>query len=274
MSAFAPVPSLEALMAAVDSVKAGADAYVTNLFLDPAKAREWIARGDLACLGTGGCALFLRKDRWFRHLHFCAADEAALAGSLGHLEGEGLLTLDLLGRADRVEEMSRWFQAAGFRTYSRLTRLARIQAKGAPPPPAPPAETEPAVAADVDALLRNLEASFDPLKEHLPSREDLDLAVAAGRVRVVRGGAGIAGFLYSDTLGASSTLRYWLVGPGHRDQGIGARLIRDYFHRSPAVTRFLLWVLDSNADAIAKYGHYGYAPDGLVDRVMIREVQP
>ncbi|NTV75013.1 MAG: GNAT family N-acetyltransferase, partial [Holophaga sp.] len=68
------------------------------------------------------------------------------------------------------------------------------------------------------------------------------------------------------------TLRYWLVDPGHRDRGIGARLIRDYFHRNPAVTRYLLWVLDSNADAIAKYGHYGYAPDGLVDQVMIREV--
>ncbi|NTV73800.1 MAG: hypothetical protein HGA66_06295, partial [Holophaga sp.] len=44
MSAFARVPGLEALMAAVNSVKTGAGAYVTNLYLDPAKAREWLAR--------------------------------------------------------------------------------------------------------------------------------------------------------------------------------------------------------------------------------------
>lgn len=267
----APVPDLAAFTAIVDAVKARAGAYITNLYAPPPKLQDWIARRELNCLETAGCALFFRKDRWFRHLYFCAADPSALTLALGRLEGAGTLTLDLLGHAAQVEELSVRFEPAGFRNFARLTRLARIASPGGP---APEGAVELATAADVAAILGKLEACFDPLKEQLPSREELAGAVAVGRILLLRDGPGLAGLLYFAEQGATSTLRYWLVDPGHRDRGIGATLIRDYFGRNPAARRYLLWVLDANADALSKYGHYGYAPDGLVDQVMLREPNP
>ena len=38
-----------------------------------------------------------------------------------------------------------------------------------------------------------------------------------------------------------------------------------------AVRRFILWVIADNANAIKKYQHYGYTPDGLVDCVLANE---
>lgn len=268
MNAFAKVHRLADVMASVDAVRARAGGYVTNLFADPAKVEGWLARGDLAGLEVAGCVLFLRRDRWFHHLHFCAAGPGALGAALERLPGDAVLSLDLLGSPAQVEALRAVFAPSGFKDYARLTRLALI---GGQPGPPPREAVERAAASDVDAILGLLEASFDPLKEQLPSREELEGAVAARRILLVRGGGDLAGLLHFSAQGATATLRYWLVAPGHRDRGIGATLIRAYFHEDPAVRRHLLWVLEDNADALSKYGHYGYAPDGLVDQVMLRE---
>jgi hypothetical protein len=38
------------------------------------------------------------------------------------------------------------------------------------------------------------------------------------------------------------------------------------------VKLFNLWVLSDNKNAMARYRNYGYAPDGLIDQVMIRRL--
>jgi hypothetical protein len=50
---------------------------------------------------------------------------------------------------------------------------------------------------------------------------------------------------------------------------LGGALIHHYFALHGAVRRFILWVMADNENAIAKYRHYRYVPDGLVDHVMV-----
>ena len=47
-------------------------------------------------------------------------------------------------------------------------------------------------------------------------------------------------------------------------------LIRAMFRACSATRQTLLWVVESNDNAIAKYEHYGFRRDGLVDHIMIR----
>jgi len=78
----------------------------------------------------------------------------------------------------------------------------------------------------------------------------------------------LAGLLFFETQGMTSTLRYWLVAEGFRDRHVGAALMRRYLTTQSAVRRFLLWVIAINDNAVQKYRRYGFAPDGLVDQVL------
>ncbi len=49
-------------------------------------------------------------------------------------------------------------------------------------------------------------------------------------------------------------------------------LMRHYLESHGGVRRFTLWVAAVNQNAIEKYRHYGYAPDGLVDQVLVNEM--
>jgi GNAT superfamily N-acetyltransferase len=82
----------------------------------------------------------------------------------------------------------------------------------------------------------------------------------------------LAALLFFETQGFSSTLRYWAVAEAYRARRLGAALMRQYFSDQSQVRRFLLWVEANNQNAIEKYQHYGYAPDGLLDLVFINDL--
>ena len=82
----------------------------------------------------------------------------------------------------------------------------------------------------------------------------------------------IAGLLFFETQGFTSTLRFWAVATEYRDLKFGSALMREYFTTQNAVKRFVLWVAADNLNAVQKYGHYGYKPDGLVDYVLANQM--
>jgi len=64
------------------------------------------------------------------------------------------------------------------------------------------------------------------------------------------------------------------VAEQFRAFGLGSVLMRHYFSGQQAVRRFMLWVTAANENALQKYQHYGYAPDGLVDYVLANSLIP
>jgi len=82
----------------------------------------------------------------------------------------------------------------------------------------------------------------------------------------------LAGLLLFERRGVTSTVRHWLVDAAVRHRGVGGALMRRYFEGQRGVRRFLLWVAFDNEDAIRKYRHYGYAPDGLIDIVLVNDM--
>ena len=261
---------------AVSRAKADASGYCSNFFPAPRKLQDWITHGEIFSDQRDGAALFLRKDRDFWHLYFCAANPASLQRAVTALPMLRIepVVVDLVGEeATALADRAGLFEAAGFRLYNRLFRMARTV-----PPATPPAAVAPdtrvtiARQADAQPILDLLLRSFDCRAEQIPMSYEIEAAVEAGQILVARLDGALAGLLFFETQGLTSTLRYWLIAPEFRTQRFGSGLMQRYFTGHPAVRRFLLWVIAANANAIGKYEHYGFAPDGLVDHVLANEM--
>jgi hypothetical protein len=259
---------------AVNRARADASGYCSNFFHSTLKLQGWISHGELFCDQIDGAALFLRRDRDFWHLYFCAANPMSLQQAVIALPMLGIepVVLDLVGQEPALASLTGLFEAAGFRLYNRLFRMARTV-----PPATPPAAIAPdprvtiARQADCQPILDLLLQSFDCRAEQIPMLYEIEAAVASGQILVARNEDALAGLLFFETQGLTSTLRYWLIAPKFRTQRFGSGLMRRYFARHPAVRRFLLWVVASNTNAIGKYEHYGFASEGLVDYVLANE---
>jgi hypothetical protein len=265
-----PVETSEDVYRILQTVKQHARGFVTNFFPSRPKLESWIGRRELSVTTAEAGALFLRRDADFLHLYFFAADLESLRVSLGTLlvSEPGTIVADILGREDEAGPMAGALAANGFSCYTRLIRLARVSA-GCPPEPVQPG-VEYALARDAEAITRMLHTSFDRYAEQLPVLEEIRKAVAAQQILVVRNAGGIAGLLFFEVEGFTSVLRYWLVDTSFRNQKVGSRLIRSYFAACAPARRFILWVLADNQNAIVRYQGYGYRPDRLTDRVLIR----
>jgi hypothetical protein len=176
---------------------------------------------------------------------------------------------DLIGNEAGLEILTDVLKQSGFRHYSRLMRLART---AQPEAMLKQNQVDLAEAADAPEIMELLEAAFDPYADQLPMRYEIDLAIANRQIFTIKHDGGLAALLFFETQGLSSSIRYWAVAEEFRANGYGSALIRHYFLAHNTVRRFILWVTAKNENAVQKYQHYGYAPDGLVDEVLVNEI--
>jgi GNAT superfamily N-acetyltransferase len=252
---------------AIQQAKAGATAFCTNYFPVESKLQEWITHGELFAERLSGAAFFLRKDRDFHRFYFCAANEAVLEERMAAFDPlkTGRIMTDLVGNESALSHLLPLFERQGFRCYARLLRLARIgRPEGSPPSPS----AVFAESADAAAVLRLIENSFDRYGEQLPAPYEIQSAIVHRQVLVVRFDGDLAGLLFFETQGLASTVRFWAVAEPYRARRVGSALMQHYFQIHGTVRRFTLWVNSSNENAIARYRHYGYRPDGLMDQVL------
>jgi ribosomal protein S18 acetylase RimI-like enzyme len=264
-------------LAALRDAKAGATDFRTNFFPSEAKLQGWIDHSELFSDVHEGATFFLRKDRDFWHLYFCAASPDALqsqAAKLSILMAEPVVT-DVVGNQPALEELLARLESVGLRRYARLQRMARAQLRE--PSPSPATGDSPVVCADkadCSAILALIESAFDRCAEQLPQLYEIESAVDHRQVLVAKRDQAVAGLLFFETQGLASSIRFWAVARQFHSLGIGSLLMRHYFGTQSAVRRFTLWVNTVNENAITKYGHYGYAPDGLVDHVLANHIIP
>ena len=122
-----PAGSSDAVFDAVQRVKAGASAFCTNFFPVQRKLQEWIDHGELLMEIRGHAAFFLRSDREYWRLYFCAADTAALGQEIALLPDSNSrrLVTDVVGIEAATCGLIEVLSSGGFRPYSRLQRMAR-----------------------------------------------------------------------------------------------------------------------------------------------------
>src|SRR5260221_13985458 len=96
-----PVNTVEQVFASIQRAKAGAPAFRTNFFPVHAKLQDWIDHDELLTEAPEGAALFLKRDRDFWRLYFCAGTLASLRQELETLAAPRTdrVGLDLIGNA-------------------------------------------------------------------------------------------------------------------------------------------------------------------------------
>jgi ribosomal protein S18 acetylase RimI-like enzyme len=268
------VTAINDVLNAIQQVKAGAPAFCTNFFPAQRKLQEWVEHGELLCEVRGEAAFFLRKDRDFWHFYFCARDTAALRREIGLVMDlkKSRLTADLVGNEEAVREASEALTSAGFRPYARLQRMAQAGGKIEAAVGADDAAVTWAEPGDAPAALELLESAFDRFADQLPFLREIEAAIAARQILAVKAEGRLAALLYFETQGFASVVRYWAVAAEFRARRLGAALMRRYLEAHSAVRRFTLWVVSENRNAIDKYRHYGYEPDGLIDHVLVNQL--
>ncbi len=269
-----PAQDIGGVLGAIQQVKAGAPAFCTNFFPVQRKLQEWVEHGELLVEIRGEAAFFLRQDRDFWHFYFCARDAASLGREIAALTDlkSRRLSTDLVGSEEALREVIGALASTGFRPYTRLQRMARAGGPMAPSASTDEASVGWAEMGDGPAVLGLLEAGFDRFADQLPLLREIDAAIAARQILAVKIEGTLAAVLFFETQGFTSVVRYWAVAAQFRERRLGAVLMRRYLESHSAVRRFTLWVVADNRNAIEKYGHYGYAPDGLVDHVLVNEL--
>jgi GNAT superfamily N-acetyltransferase len=263
-----PVDTFAQVMAAFRAARQGARDFQANLFPSPEKIETWIRRRSLLHEDIGGTHLFVRRTPELDHLYFFAPDRPSLETALGAWRTPAVAVADVIGKGTGAEDTAACFRRAGFSLHKTLVRMFRAPVEGDTRPPEAP-DVEPALPADTAAVSSFLRAVFDPLCDQIPDEAETAEAIAAGGVWVIRERPGLAALIHFERQGQVAQIRYWAVAAGGRNRGTGARLMRTAL-RLTHPRRVYLWVIQTNADAIAKYRHYGFAEDGLEDRVMVR----
>ncbi|MBR3997833.1 MAG: GNAT family N-acetyltransferase, partial [Clostridia bacterium] len=79
---------------------------------------------------------------------------------------------------------------------------------------------------------------------------------------------GEKGLLHHRSEGKKTELRHLCVTESARGQGIGEKLVRAYHSLTDGMRR-LVWVREDYAPAVRTYEKCGYAPDGMISRVLV-----
>ncbi len=274
-----PVHRVAEVFDAIQQAKTGATAFCTNFFPVQARLQSWIDQEQMLSELRDGAIFFLRKDRDFWHLYFCASNLPSLQREIPALSSLNTepVVLDLIGSEAALADLRGLFQTFSFRPYARLIRLARAAASLLSPSDGEMAgvrgsESAPQVtfanATDAQPILSLLESSFDRYADQLPMPCEIEAAIANQHILTIKISGALTALLFFETQGLTSTVRYWAVPQPFRSHRLGSALMRHYFAAHSAVRRFILWVTANNDSALQKYQHYGYAPDGLVDHVL------
>jgi len=268
-----PIGKVAGVFDAIQKAKEGASGFVTNFFPVQPKLQGWVDHGELFVESRDGSAFFWRKDRDFWHLYFCAANLASLKHAIASLSGlkSEPVMMDLVGNEAALGDQLALWKSEGFRPYTQLHRMARAFQSAPDPSGTHDTPVVYAEKTDAPAISDLLGRSFDRLAEQLPMPYEIESAIESRQILVVKSQGMLGGLLFFETHGFTSTVRYWLVAEEFRASHLGSTLMRHFFATQSAVRRFVLWVIADNANAVQKYQHYGFIPDGLIDYVLANE---
>ena len=126
---------------------------------------------------------------------------------------------------------------------------------------------------DIPGVLDFFHKHFDKYTEQIPTEEELAIWIDDDSFLVYDDGITneLGGYIIYDHIGLTWYLRYWFVNPAFRNKGVGSSLMREAIRRCQGIKRQILWVIETNDNAIIRYEHYGFKKERMVDTVMINK---
>lgn len=120
---------------------------------------------------------------------------------------------------------------------------------------------------DLIAIKIFLEDNFDIFAERIPSVEELKSLITS--TYLIRDNRQITALLISEKKGVTEELRYWLVKKEFQKKKYGGILMRYFLNKNEDTKRFVLWVDNTNQNAIDKYKYFGFSNDKIINEIYI-----
>lgn len=266
------VDSLQDLQEQISWLKNFREGFITNFFPDFFRIGLWINAGQLFYQRYDKTVFFIRQNKEFLTLYYCATGEEALMHNLALLMEEGrteVWVTDVVGN-ESVCGIKEVFLSNGFKEYTSLRRMNRTESTEKFCKPSF-GHLKKANKEESEEVWKLLNVFFDPYCEQLPMQEEIQKWQEAGHILIYKSEGKIAGFIIYDLSGVTLYLRYWFVLPEFREQKVGSALFNWFMQTGSHTKRQLFWVIGSNENAIKRYLHYGFQPENMFDYVLIRK---
>ena len=234
--------------------------FVTNVY----DITQLNNRNNLTCYSFDSGAFWIMPMKGYNRF-FYAGDKETVNSNIKKLSFEEFypLVADVVCRFSTEADI---FNGTQFKQYMRLIRLFMGKTTIDDRPMECVCFADQSQIPSIEALL---DGEFDLLVDQIPDRTAIEDAIKHHEILVLMDGTTLAGFLWHETKGKSSTIRYWCVSPEFRDQKIGGRLLKSYLAHCKNSIRHTLWVKEDNGNAIKRYEHYGYKADNTYDYIHI-----
>lgn len=248
------------------SIKSSGNHFYTNFYLSKAGVEELILDGRIYYLSNSNTILFFIDEGSFFRLYYSTNTSNFLDSFDAELqEVSKPIVIDILTKKEN-EDLENFIKNKFIlhKVFRRMAsnKLLKKDEFG---------QTKIASLDDKDEIEKALTGEFDIFAEHLPKKEELEIAVRQGSVVIDKENDEIAALLMFEKIGVTSTLRYWYVNANYRGCGHGSKVFQSYVAICDNVKRFLLWVDENNTNVIEKYNHFGYSFDGLIDYILVRK---
>lgn len=265
------VKSIEQIRELIAKVREKKFGFITNFYLDDFKHKIWINNNVFFFKWINNTLFFMKKNRTFYNVFYASTDLENFSKDISIFQmqhKEGGIVFDIVGRNEQCLSLVKMFQEQGFHETCLLVRMSRLT------------ETTNYLLDDNDNVLSATENDvknvynllrqyFEEETEQIPFFEEIEEYAKQGHILVCREGDQLAGFLIYEINASTLYLRYWFTHPKFRDKKIGSRLLHRFFEEGKNTKRQLLWVIQSNENAVKRYHHYGFKEENMFDHVMI-----
>lgn len=243
--------------------------FLTNAFFTVQQLSAMLDMDHVTIIFTEKAVVILMEEDQLIRLFFYVADLASLQqirSALSGFKGKPIIA-DIIGRDKQAENVINGLQLYNFHKYSTMIRMKRpgleYQNKEV-------SNVTLATQDRVDEIMHLLYSEFDICISHLPNRGKLLRAIQNNEVTLVIQQNEIVGLAYFEKLGEKLIYLYQLVvDKRFRGKGLADHLLNHQFNQLSKDVICQLWVESNNTIAINKYEKYHFAPDGLVDSIMI-----
>ena len=263
------VNSIDYLSSSVAEIRSLRKGFITNFYLDPAKHAIWIIKGDCYTERINDTLFIIKLSPLFWNVYFCSTALVQLIDDFNKLQEshpQQSMVFDIVGREVQCMPIVSALQGCNCKMLASLVRMKRVS------------DTIPEMSSDPNVLLaddksipeiyQSLHVYFNERIEQIPYFEELmDCSHQRGILVCEENGA-MAGFLIFEHNPSTLYLRYWFTHPNFRERRVGSRLMHRFFEEGKETRRQLLWVVQTNDNAIKRYRHYGFTEEDMFDYVL------
>ncbi|CCY36131.1 uncharacterized protein BN796_00366 [Alistipes sp. CAG:831] len=257
------------LSAAVRNRREG---FITNFYPDPYKHQVWIDKGVAFFEECGKTVLIIKDNGPFWNIFYISTSIEELRDSVSSFaksNGSRPLILDIVGRKEQCVPVVKVMEDIGFNISSSLVRMQRLASAEDDFPKIE--NVSVAVEEDLHGISRCLHEYFNERLEQIPYDEELLAYIMEKHVLIVKDQGRICGFLIFEKNASTLYLRYWFTKPEYREQRVGSKLLRQFFHEGLSTKRQILWVMEDNDNAVKRYVHYGFIDENMYDYIVCND---